>query len=212
MNLEYIYWTYKNVIPHKVCDDIIKYYEQKKEKEILGIVGSTKFNKNTNNLNKEEIKKLKKIRNSNIIWTEELWMSRYIMPYIKMANKNANWNFQLDNPESFQLTKYSVNGHYDWHCDSWNEPYKEGKYANKIRKLSMTVSLSNKTQYEGGELQFAHGNDNLKEKNKKAITCKEIFSKGSLVVFPSFIWHKVQPVTKGNRYSLVVWNLGNPFL
>jgi PKHD-type hydroxylase len=79
-------------------------------------------------------------------------------------------------------------------------------------KLSMTVSLSNKTQYEGGELQFAHGNDNLKEKNKKAITCKEIFSKGSLVVFPSFIWHKVQPVTKGNRYSLVVWNLGNPFL
>jgi len=201
MNVKYIYWSFKNVIPHKICDYMIKYYNQKKEQERVAFVRGT-----------DKGDADKKIRNSNIIWTEELWMSRYIMPYIKMANKNANWNFQLDNPEPFQLTKYSVGGHYDWHCDSWEEPYKKGKWANKIRKLSMTVSLTDKTEYEGGELQFTHGNDNLRNKKKKIKTCEEIFSKGSLVVFPSFMWHRVKPVTKGTRYSLVIWNLGNMFV
>ena len=50
------------------------------------------------------------------------------------------------------------------------------------------------------------------EKRKKNIvTCKEILEKGSLVVFPSFVWHQVKPVTKGTRYSLVIWNLGSQF-
>jgi len=201
MNVKYIYWSFKNVIPHKICDDMIKYYNQKKEQERVAFVGGTDKGDTD-----------KKIRNSNIIWTEELWISRYIMPYMEIANKATNWNFQLNNPESFQLTKYSVGGHYNWHCDSWDEPYKEGRYANKIRKLSMTVSLTDKTEYEGGELQFTHGNDNLRDKKERIKTCEEIFSKGSLVVFPSFMWHRVKPVTKGTRYSLVIWNLGNSFI
>jgi len=201
MNVKYIYWAFKNVIPHRICDDIIKYYNQKKEQERVAFVGLTDKGDTD-----------KKIRDSNIIWTEELWISRYIMPYMEIANKAANWNFQLNNPETFQLTKYSVGGHYNWHCDSWAEPYKEGKWANKIRKLSMTVSLTDKTEYEGGELQFTSGNDNLKDKKERIKTCEEIFSKGSLVVFPSFMWHKVKPVTKGTRYSLVIWNLGNMFV
>ena len=46
---------------------------------------------------------------------------------------------------------------------------------------------------------------------KHKIQCKEIFPKGSIVVFPSFLWHRVKPVTKGTRYSLVLWHLGYPF-
>ena len=42
-------------------------------------------------------------------------------------------------------------------------------------------------------------------------TCTEIKSQGSLVVFPSFVKHRVKPVTKGTRYSLVIWNLGQPY-
>jgi len=44
-----------------------------------------------------------------------------------------------------------------------------------------------------------------------ARVCKEIKPKGSVVVFPSFVWHRVKPVTAGTRYSLVIWNLGWPF-
>ena len=132
MNVKYIYWSFKNVIPHRICDYMIKYYNQKKEQERVAFVRGT-----------DKGDADKKIRNSNIIWTEELWMSRYIMPYIKMANKNANWNFQLDNPEPFQLTKYSVGGHYDWHCDSWEEPYKEGKFEKQPWFESMPTEIFN---------------------------------------------------------------------
>ena len=40
---------------------------------------------------------------------------------------------------------------------------------------------------------------------------KEILPQGSIVIFPSYLWHRVTPVTKGVRYSLVIWNLGYPF-
>jgi len=48
-----------------------------------------------------------------------------------------------------------------------------------------------------------------KEHNRKI--CTEILPRGSIVVFPSHVWHRVRPVTKGVRYSLVIWNLGYPF-
>ena len=49
------------------------------------------------------------------------------------------------------------------------------------------------------------------DKKPNTMKCKEILPKGSLVVFPSFVWHRVCPVKKGSRYSLVIWNLGWPF-
>jgi len=51
----------------------------------------------------------------------------------------------------------------------------------------------------------------MRDEDKHVLNVKEILPKGSIVVFPSFVWHRVQPVTKGTRYSLVVWNLGYPF-
>ena len=74
----------------------------------------------------------------------------------------------------------------------------------------MTCSLSNPSEYTGGELEF---NFNNPEKNKKQNIkkCTEILPRGSIVVFPSFVWHRVCPVFKGTRYSLVIWNLGYPY-
>ena len=73
----------------------------------------------------------------------------------------------------------------------------------------MTLSLSNPSEYKGGELEFDFRNVDPKETNIRV--CKEILPKGSLVVFPSFVWHRVKEVTKGTRHSLVMWNLGKPF-
>ena len=61
---------------------------------------------------------------------------------------------------------------------------------------------------EGVEFDFKNNNPN---KKNKPVICEGIAPKGSLVVFPSFVWHRVKPVTKGVRYSLVIWNLGYPF-
>ena len=51
----------------------------------------------------------------------------------------------------------------------------------------------------------------LKREKQKTKICKEIKPKGSLVVFPSDVWHRIKPIKQGYRYSLVVWNVGDPF-
>ena len=163
-------------------------------------------------IKKEDIIDLKKKRDSNIVWLNDRWIYKEIQPYIHQANKLAGWNFDWDFSESCQFTKYKLNQFYDWHCDSWDTPYDEPNDLNrhgKIRKLSVTCSLSDHKDYEGGELEFDFRNMDTNKKNLKK--CAEISQRGSIVVFPSHVWHRVKPVTKGIRYSLVIWNLGYPF-
>ena len=67
-------------------------------------------------------------------------------------------------------------------------------------------------EYEGGNLEFDFRKVFDFESRKKHIReCTEIRPRGSIIVFPSFVWHRVNPVTRGTRYSLVMWNLGWPF-
>lgn len=81
-------------------------------------------------------------------------------------------------------------------------------YDGKVRKLSMTVNLTNPDNYDGGNLRFDFGPH---AGDKRYQTCTEIRPKGSVIVFPSHVYHQVTPVTRGTRYSLVMWNLGKPF-
>ena len=71
------------------------------------------------------------------------------------------------------------------------------------------MSLANGDDYDGGdlELDLRDNKDGLSNIVKSELARK----KGSITVFPSYIWHRVTPVSRGTRYSLVVWNLGNPF-
>jgi|TARA_R110002020_G_scaffold30805_5_gene96777 PKHD-type hydroxylase len=208
MQLNNYYYYFKSAIPNRICDDIVKYGKQLQEQTAV----TGEFSDKT--LNQKQIKDLKKTRNSNIVWMNDRWIYKEIQPYIHQANKNAGWNFQWDWSESCQFTKYKKGQFYDWHRDGWNEAYirnnKNDPSNGKIRKLSVTVSLSDPKEYKGGELEFDYKNSNPNQKNK-LIKCTEILPKGSLVVFPSFVWHRVCPVKSGERYSLVVWNLGWPF-
>ena len=207
MNLEYYYWYFQSAIPPKICDDIIKYGLDQQEQTAL--TGDLKPDKE---LTEKETKDLSKKRKSNVVWMNDRWIYKEIHPYIRQANQSAGWNFEWDWSESCQFTKYKLNQFYDWHCDSWSKPYDKPDDPNthgKIRKLSCTVSLSDETEYEGGdfEFDFRSSDDGLNQPQ----VCKEIRPKGSIVVFPSFVWHRVKPVTSGTRYSLVMWNLGWPF-
>ncbi len=216
MNLSNYYWYFKSALTSKFCDDVIKHglnYE-----ENLAITGGLGVNRNLKNnpLKEEEIVNLKKKRNSNIVWLNDTWIYKEIHPYIHEANRLAGWNYDWDFSESCQFTKYKLNQYYDWHCDSWDKVYDAPNDVNshgKIRKLSMTCQLTDGSEYTGGELQFDCRNydPHMRDEDKHVLTVKEILPKGSIVVFPSFVWHRVQPVTKGTRYSLVVWNLGYPF-
>ena len=78
----------------------------------------------------------------------------------------------------------------------------------KVRKISVTINLVDGNEYEGGNLRFDYGPHAGKNRYK---TCEEIRPKGSIIVFPSFLYHQVTPITKGTRYSLVMWVLGRPW-
>jgi|TARA_R100000656_G_scaffold108813_1_gene80895 PKHD-type hydroxylase len=210
MNLRHYYWWFKSAIPPRICDDIVKYgLNHKEDMAITGGLGRDRDIKKQP-LNKKEIKDLKKKRDSNVVWMSDRWIYKEIQPYINQANVSAEWNFNWDWSESCQFTKYKSGQYYDWHCDSWESPYEKGLAQGKIRKLSVTISLSDEKDYEGGELEFDFRNNDPHTKRNTAI-CKEILPRGSVVVFPSFVWHRVKPVTKGVRYSLVIWNVGYPF-
>jgi PKHD-type hydroxylase len=211
MNLNNYYWYFEKALSPKTCDKIIKLGNKHKAKlAITGNLGRTR-NINKDPLNKKEIIDLKKKRDSNVSWLNDRWLYDEIHPYIHEANKNAGWNFEWNFSEACQFTQYKLNQHYGWHCDSWVDPYNQPDnldFHNKVRKLSVTCSLSDPKDYKGGELEFQFRNQDDPTATRK---CVEILPRGSIVVFPSFVWHRVKPVTKGTRYSLVLWNLGYPF-
>jgi len=138
-------------------------------------------------------------RNSKIKWLyknqENKWLYEKMTNYVKIANRNI-WNYDIVGfGEPFQLGTYveQNKGHYDWHmdCDS----------TNSFRKISISVQLTDPSEYEGGELQ-------LYTKRNIATLPKE---KGTVILFSSFLLHQVTPVTKGKRMSLVAWVTGPQF-
>ena len=203
MNLEHKYWYFKSALSPRFCDEVIRYGLSLKEvRARTGVEKNSKLNLTA--------------RKSDVAWITDAWIFKEIYPYVHTANKNAGWNFDWDCCEDIQFTKYKIGQYYDWHCDSWDRPNDEKCVPilrGKIRKLSVTCQLTDGSEYEGGELEFdfRNYNPNLRDENKHVVQAKEILPKGSIIVFPSHLWHRVKPVTSGTRYSLVAWNLGKPF-
>ena len=219
MNLQNYYYYFQSALTPRTCDDIIRYgKEHKPEMAVTGGVerDDGKSRKKDGTFKKSTIKKLHVKRKSDIVWMNDKWIYKEIHPYIYEANQKAGWNFDWDFSESCQFTRYGVGQYYGWHCDSWNQPYNKPNSPQehgKIRKLSVTISLSEPEDYVGGNLEFDMRNQKDWEQDKKKAIheCTEIRPRGSIIVFPSFVWHRVAPVVKGTRYSLVIWNLGYPF-
>ena len=139
-------------------------------------------------------------RKSEIKWLKKevpdfRWLYEKFITMVTEANK-ALWQFDLTEIiDDLQYTVYHHDGgHFDWHMDLGSE-----KYAR--RKISITMQLSDPEDYEGGDFEFRIGNEVVKLPRKK----------GCVIVFPSYFLHRVTPVTKGTRKSLVLWIYGPPF-
>ena len=209
MNLSNYYWYFKSALTPRFCDEVIKYGLS--QAETMARTGGYEDKE----LSKQEIKDLKRKRNSDLVWLNDTWIYKELHPYVHEANRNAGWNFDWEKSESCQFTKYNLNQYYDWHCDSWDKPYDKPNTPDhgRIRKLSMTCQLTDGSEYKGGELEFDFRNYDpyAREEHKHCKKAVEILPKGSIIIFPSFVWHRVKPVIQGTRYSLVVWHLGYPF-
>tara|TARA_B100000780_G_scaffold121716_1_gene85353 strand:+ start:209 stop:817 length:609 start_codon:yes stop_codon:yes gene_type:complete len=202
MNYKKLFYYFDSALSPFLCDKIIE--EGYSNNPNIALTGSTGYTRS-----KKEIEQTKEIRNSNISWIGDWWVKKELEPYVKKANEMAGWNFNFTKSEASQFTIYEPGEYYDWHRDAQNYPYTQGEQKGLIRKLSVTVSLSNPEDYEGGFLEFSRENDFNKKYFYKV---REILPRGSICVFPSYTWHRVSPVTKGKRLSLVQWNLGDSYV
>jgi len=122
------------------------------------------------------------------------WLFARILEVTMDAN-NKFFGFNLWGfVEGIQFTEYEApTGKYDWHIDK--------SYGNIIRKLSMSVQLTDASTYTGGDLElFCDANP---QKSKR--------DQGSITFFPSYTLHRVTPVTEGTRHSLVAWVTGDQY-
>lgn len=170
---------FQSAIDQQSCEAMIE-----KFKQIPPIDGTT-FNGNPDH------------RKSVVRWVSGQWeLQQILLRYVNIANATT---FNIDAQQEMnemQFGEYdaSYGGKYDWHHDvDWENE------KNYDRKLSIVVQLSNPDDYEGGNFEFSEvqsPHDLLWEKQ------------GSILIFPSYLVHRVTPVTKGIRYSLVSWVRG----
>ena len=133
-------------------------------------------------------------RKTQIRWINEEADSKEIFIALKsfLNSANEHLNVKLDNLPPIQFTEYAdVGHHYDTHHDiDWNR--QDGKH----RKLSITVQLTDPSEYSGGVFNFEHTeNPDLESLQKR----------GTVLVFYSYLDHSVSPITNGSRSSLVAW-------
>lgn len=141
------------------------------------------------------------IRKNKISWIETNEESKDL--YMKLSNivqqlNDRFYRYDLTEMEDLQYAEYNstMNGHYKTHCD-------DGYKYNLFRKLSLTIQLSDESEYQGGDLLFYRFTTTDPINSPK--------TKGTLILFPSYVIHEVTPVTQGLRKSLVSWILGPRF-
>lgn len=186
--------VYPNVIPDNMIDNIHK--TASKYQTIKAVTGYDSHG-NNENIN---------IRNSEVCWIdsrnyENFYITSMIMQLTKQANRDF-FGFDIDHVQDVQYTTYHGDeqnpGHYNWHADTFWE-------ADTLyhRKLSFVLQLSNPDDYEGGAFKIdpVYG----------ALQKDEFTGKGSVIIFPSFLRHMVEPITSGTRKSLVSWVEGPHF-
>jgi len=210
MLLKYYYYWQQDVLPITFINNILKTVKETK------LVEATTMNleKRKSSINKQKKEK----RDTKVIFLTDPWIYQITNPIVDRANREAGWNFEWDYSEPVQFAKYSTKKYYGWHSDSLENPYVYDRPDNpnhhgKMRKLSTIISLNDSSEYEGGEIEFDFRDEDpdRSKKSSNISECKELKKKGTVVTFPSHVWHRVKPVTKGTRYSLVLWHLGWPF-
>lgn len=179
--VNYVYWKWDAVLSKEFCQVALEQIDWTTAKD------ATLANKIVN----------ANIRRTDIIWQEAAQPLGCIAKcYMEIANQSAGWEYNLGSQDLTQIGRYKSTdeGYYDWHMDA-------AQPQNGIqRKLSISILLNDPSEFEGGILQFKGMEDqNLLDKQ------------GTIIVFPSFIEHRVTPVTKGARYTAVTWASGPSF-
>lgn len=174
------HWIYTDILTPEACDIIVRTYDQESIEKLPPVIGSGHGAVNT------------EIRN----------VERVLLPVYKdiggrlaaaglSANRRA-WNFNISHANQAEFLKYPAGGRYTAHLDTFLNPEAE------CRKLTVLAFLND--DFEGGRFFIQDGHERYYPPQ----------AKGTVLVFPSFLLHGVEDITKGTRYSVVCWMVG-PF-
>jgi len=138
------------------------------------------------------------LRKSDVMFIENTpeteWIYNRLAGLAIQCNNERYWFDLLGFHNNLQLASYTEGDFFDWHLD-----FGAGEISD--RKLSISMQLSDPDEYEGGDLQFML--------NQKIVSAPR--EKGTIIVFPSFMMHRVTPITKGVRKSIVGWVACPPY-
>ena len=201
-----MFYIFPEAVRPEVCDEIIvnckeNVLEQASIYEYAGTetqLSAVKETRNDPDIRKTSV---------NFIRDEDNKANKLAWHFLREANKRE-FRYDLKYFQEVQFAEYQEGDFFDWHQDG-TEPDEN----NEIRKLSLTLVLSDPDTYEGGELQFFNGGRPMKDMGNISgeQVAKDIKAKGSVVVFDSKDWHRVTPVVKGIRHSIVCWTVGDNF-
>lgn len=122
---------------------------------------------------------------------EFAWVYQRLRRLALEANERA-YRFQIDDRMTMHVLEYGPEGFFDWHMDL-------GAGLTASRKLTMVTFLTPPEEFEGGDLRFMDGSEPLRP------------AQGSTAIFPSYLLHRVEPVIRGMRHTLVTWLHGPCF-
>ena len=202
------WFVFTDVIDNKTCNKLKRLGAKQWETAGVDIKkGTTDKERKTGR--KPKVGVDKKTRITDVAWTNDQWVYDTIWPFMMEANEQAGWKYEIKSAESSQLTRYKKGGFYNFHRDGtgchmskYNNPTNAFMHDH-VRKISMTVLLNK--SFEGGNFEFTS------YAREECTIAPVEMNQGDVIVFPSFMEHRVAPITKGIRYSLVTWFLGPPF-
>jgi PKHD-type hydroxylase len=177
-------WMFaENLFTNEECQKVIEYGSSLEKKDAE--TNDEKYNKKNN------------IRKSKVAWIDynenSAWIYEKINHAVCIINEKC-FHFDLTGVESMQFAEYNApDDHFSTHIDK--------EVNTPVIKLSLSVQLSAPEDYEGGELEIVMSDQGVKMPK----------TKGTVIAFPSYAPHKINPITKGKRYSLVVWVTGPNF-
>ena len=204
------FYIFPRAIPKDDCDKYLKYCLRNSNWEDASTIAQDYTDVVPSDVEKFDEKSQKfdyGIRKTDVsfITDKDNMMNELVWGFIREANAQY-FRYNLDYFQAIQFARYQNGGHYDWHQDTSGSPAE----ASETRKLSLTMSLTDHTTYDGGYLEFYNGEKPYEHDEHNV--AKDVKDQGSVIVFDSRDWHRVTPVTKGVRYSIVCWTVGPHFI
>jgi len=174
----------QNAVTPAFCDKLIEEYSKPEVEKELPFIGQGRDLEQNINLDIRNVQRLQLPLYAGIGAT---------LTAIGLNVNNDTWKYHITHSNQAEFLMYDVKGKYETHVDTFHQ------HSNEARKLTILVFLND--DFEGGKFYIQNSHKRLYPEQKK----------GTVLIFPSFMPHGVEPITKGVRYSIVTWMVGPYF-